>query len=183
VDDLERPSVVALAAMRVIERARGLRRDPHTQRQRQVLGRRAVRERAREVGAVHVLHRDEVGAVGLSEIEDLDDVRVGQARRDLRLADEELCEARPCCERGKHALDDDGLLEPGGASRSRAPHLRHPAFGDAIEELVVSDARPFRHRGRYIRSLDPPSARTSVQRPSPMRVQRRACQCIRARAR
>ena len=45
-----------------------------------------------QVLAVDVLHRDEVLAVDLTDVEDLDDVRVRERRRDARLVQEHLDE-------------------------------------------------------------------------------------------
>ena len=45
-----------------------------------------------KVLAVHVLHRDEVSAVDLPDVEDLDDVRVRERGRDARLVEEHVDE-------------------------------------------------------------------------------------------
>ncbi len=159
-DDLHRAAVVAPAAMRVIERLGGLSDDPEAQREREALGASsAPRHRLAEVLAVHVLHRDEVRPPLLAELEDLDDARMGEARRDLGLAHEEIGEARLRHQRRQDALDDDRLLEAGGAARARAPHLGHPALGDPIQQLVIAEDDRSGHAGTVSGSVSALHAR------------------------
>ena len=57
---------------------------------------RRLLEQAQEVHALDVLHREEVRVADGAEVEDLDDVRVVEAERDLRLVDEHRDELRGC---------------------------------------------------------------------------------------
>src|SRR5262249_48329994 len=146
--DVERLGVLAARAMRVVERARDLARDPEAQRRRELAP--SMRHRRREVAAAQVLHRDEVAAALFAAIVDRDDGWMAQARGDLRFAHEELREVAALHQRGEHALDHDGLLKAGRTTRSRAPHLGHSAFGDAIDELVIAERdRPSHADARY----------------------------------
>ena len=95
VDHAQRVAAVVGQAVRVRERATGLAPDVSDQ-----LGPRRAHglpDRAHGVGqvaAADVLHRDEVLALDVAELEDLHDVRVVEARRQLRLLDEHADERR-----------------------------------------------------------------------------------------
>ena len=80
----------------------------HAQARARVARRRMVR-RSRPV---HVLHGDVVALVDLAEVEDLDDVRVGEAGDHLGLVDEHVHEFLVVREVGQDALDRHHLLEP-----------------------------------------------------------------------
>ena len=64
-----------------------------------------------DVLAVDVLHRDEVRAVDLPDVEDLDDVGVRERRGDARLVEQHVDERLVLVHRRQDALDDDELLE------------------------------------------------------------------------
>ena len=74
-----------------VERVRDLRGDGDGPLRRQ--GALAPQQRL-EVGPVDVAHRDEQAAVGLARLVDRDDVRVVEARREPRLAEHPVAEAR-----------------------------------------------------------------------------------------
>ena len=95
-------------------------------------------EQRREVHARDVLHRDEVRALGLAEVEHLHDVRVRERDRDLRLVDEHLDEARVLAELGQDALDDEDLLEALDAVRLGLEDLGHAAASELLEQLVLA---------------------------------------------
>ncbi len=68
-------------------------------------------DQALQVDAVHVLHDDEVRVFGMTDIEDLDDVRVLQRQRQPRLVQEHRDEFLVLGQRRQDALDRDVLLE------------------------------------------------------------------------
>ena len=99
---------------------------------------------------MHVLHRHVVG-VGrsappaasrggaLPEVEHLDDVRVRQAHRELRLVDEHLDELRAARELGQDALDDEDLLEALDAVALGLEDLRHAALPEPLEQAIATE--------------------------------------------
>ena len=74
---------------------------------------------------MHVLHGDVVGAVDVSDVEDLNDVRVREGRRNARLVQEHLDERLVLIHRRQNALDDNQLLEAGDAALDREVELGH----------------------------------------------------------
>ena len=86
-----------------------------------------------------VLHRDEVLAVDRAQLEDVDDVRVGEARRQLRLLDEHLDEGRVVGEMRQDPLDHEGPLEPGGSLDAPLVDLGHATTADELEERVLAE--------------------------------------------
>ena len=99
-----------------------------------------------QVLALDVLHRDEVRAVDLPDVEDLDDVRVRERGRDARLVEEHLDERLVLVHRGQDALDDDELLEARrrfAGSRGRArPCRRSRACARACTCRAGEEAPP-----------------------------------------
>ncbi len=96
---------------------------------------RAVQRRQRV--AVDVLHHEVGDVVLLSDVEDLGDVRVLDARRDVGLVEEHALEALVVGEPREDGLDGDQLLEPVLARLAGHPHLGHPALRDGAEQLVA----------------------------------------------
>ena len=94
-----------------------------------------------DVLAVDVLHGDEVRAVDLTDVEDLDDVRVRQRGRDAGLAEQHLDEALVLRHLREDPLDDDQLLEPGDALLKREKELGHSARREFAKERVLAEAR------------------------------------------
>src|SRR5262249_5065967 len=84
------------------------------------------------------LHGDEVLVPHLAEVEHLDDVRMVEERRELRLADEHGDEVGILRVLGKDALDDDDLLEPIGPDGLAFVDLGHAARGDPLGDLVTA---------------------------------------------
>ncbi len=149
VHDAERPHLLVAPPVRVVEALRDLGRyvHAHVDRQRDLVA-PAAREDAREVEAVHVLHRDVV-RVGrrcagrlrgrsLAEVEHLDDVRVRQADGELRLVDEHLDEVRATGELRQNSLDDEDLLEALDAVALRLEHLGHAALPEPLEQAIAT---------------------------------------------
>ena len=96
-----------------------------------------------QVLAVDVLHRDEVLAVGLPDVEDLDDVRMRERRRDARLVEQHLDERAVLVHRRQDPLDDEQLLEACDALLDGEEELRHAAGREPADEGVL--AEPTRH--------------------------------------
>src|SRR5450432_1613589 len=86
--------------------------------------------------AIHPLHDQEQNAVLFSEVEDLGDVGVADARGERRLVEKHLLEQRIVADRGQHRLDGDDLLKPSGPLHAGRPDRGHPAAGDRHQELV-----------------------------------------------
>ena len=116
---------------------------------------RSARLIAPELPSVEQLHRQEVAAVDLAEVEDLDDVRVVQARRDARLAREHLDERGRAGVAGQDPLEDDLAAEAFGAGNDCAEHLGHPSLAHLLEQDVAAEAlrraRAHRRAGRLVR--------------------------------
>ncbi len=185
--DVQRTHRGVAAAMCVVERLRELTHDVDGEllRERLAEATAATQER-REVHARDVLHRDEVGVVRATEIEDLDDVRVRERDRDLRLVDEHLDELRVHPEFREDPLDDEDLFETLDTVRLRLEHLRHAAAREQFEQLVlaVDDGRRRcgrGHRGKLDRGKHASTAaRRPLQRTGGTRIQPQAPPLARA---
>ena len=99
-----------------------------------------------------VLHGDEVALLDLPEVEDLHDVRVGEAGHHLGLVHEHVQELLVVGEVGQDALDGQGLLEARRPAALGLEHLGHAPDRDAVDELVgpehvVPPARLLARRG------------------------------------
>jgi hypothetical protein len=102
---------------------------------------RARPQEAQRVGAVDELEGDEVLPAHVAEVEDLDDLRVRELRRQLRLVDEHRDERRVGREVREDPLDDEDLLEPVRGANLRAEDLGHASDGEALEERVAAELR------------------------------------------
>jgi hypothetical protein len=99
------------------------------------------REDLGERSTLHLLHDDEVGALELAPVVDVDDVRVRQAGGRLRLTAEPLDEVGVGGELGEQHLDRDLAVEQEVA---RGEHVGHAAASDPFVDLVtVVDDRRF----------------------------------------
>ena len=133
-----RPAVL----VRVVERGRRRERDRDAVLERHpalVLGH--VREEPAQILAVHVLHREEVLAVLLADVVDVDDVVVVQRRREPRLVEEHLHEPRVARAVVADLLDDHVALEPLDPSHPRQDHLCHSTRREVANELVLAQAQ------------------------------------------
>ena len=88
--------------------------------------------------AAHVLHREHV-AVVLEQVVDVDDVRVREVRRELRLVDEHLHEVRVVHEPRVQLLQHDIALERGRAALPGEEHLAHPSGREPPADVVVPE--------------------------------------------
>ena len=95
---------------------------------------------AHQVDAVDVLHREEVGLVDLTEVEELDDVGVVEAEADLRLGDELLDEAVASGERRVDLLEHDELLQALGGAGAGEVDLGHATRAQLADQLVFAEA-------------------------------------------
>ncbi len=90
--------------------------------------------------ARHVLHGQEDGAIVLSLVEHLDDVRVGQPGGGPRLAGEAGDEVRVFGERGVHHLERDRAVESGVGGPVDRGHA--PARNPLVDEVSLVDEAP-----------------------------------------
>jgi hypothetical protein len=90
---------------------------------------------------LEILHRDEVAALGLTEVIDVDDVRVLDERRDARFVEQHVDERFLARQVLVHELDDDQLFEARGSALDRQLHLRHAALADPCDQLVTAQLR------------------------------------------
>src|SRR5450432_4869219 len=102
---------------------------------------------------MHALHGDEVRALGLAELERLDDVRVHEQRRDLRLTNEHLRELGVARQRGQDALDDELALPALRPLDDGAEDLRHAADTDSTREAESAVGRRYIGRARGLSRL------------------------------
>ena len=77
----------------------------------------------------------------LAELEDLDDVRMGDERGEACLFEEHLHEHGIRREMTKETLDDDGLREARGPLLPREEHLPHAARRKELLEVVLAEHR------------------------------------------
>ena len=138
--DAERlPELVGLA-VRVVEPLGQLLHDVRRQPERQALaGLGGLLQQAQQVDALDVLHREEVRVADRAEVEHLDDVRVVEAERDLRLVDEHRDELAAPRVRGVDLLDHQGLGEPLRDLGAREEHLGHATGADLADQRVFSE--------------------------------------------
>jgi len=143
-DDVQRAPVVVDADVRVVQAAADLDQEEQGQPERQpaALGGEAAQQLA-QVRAVHELHREEVLAVDLAQIEDRHDVGMAEADDELALVDEALDELGVARELRQDLLDDDALLEARRAFHLREIDLAHPAGGEPRTEVIAPERRRF----------------------------------------
>ena len=93
-----------------------------------------------QVLAVDVLHRDEVLIVVLTDVEDLDDVRMRERRGDACFVEQHLDERFVLVHRRKDPLDDEELLETGDALLDREEQLGHAAGRELADQRVLAES-------------------------------------------
>ena len=82
-----------------------------------------------------------MGAAGLldrAEIEDLHDVGVREADRELGLVDEQIGEPFALRELGQDALDDQDLLEALDAEALGLEDLGHASVAETLEQAIAA---------------------------------------------
>ncbi len=89
--------------------------------------------------AVHVLHRDEVRALVLTQLEDLHEVRVREQGRHPRLVQEHLDRCVILGEEGQDPLHHHDLGEPSRASRHGKEDFAHSSGAQQVHQLVAPD--------------------------------------------
>jgi hypothetical protein len=89
--------------------------------------------------ADQILHRDEVLAVRLAEVEDATDVGVGDPRSDARLVEKHLHVVFLVREMRMDALECDQLLKTRGSLGPRQIHARHASRRQLEAQLIAAD--------------------------------------------
>ena len=157
VHDVERHAALVLALVRVVQALRGLGDDERRDARRDLraLAACAAAHELAEVEALDVLHREEQALVAVvRELVDLDDVRVVEARRELRLVDEHRAEAPRRAVRRQDALDDEELVRALGAALLGEEHLGHAARAEAAQDLEVGELVGVHGHGRALRKTE-----------------------------
>jgi hypothetical protein len=114
----------------------------------------AVLQEAQQIHPLDVLHRQEVGVADRAEVEDLDDVGVVEAERDLGLVDEHRDEL-PALGVGRvDLLDHQRLGQALGDGGAREEHLGHASGADLRDERVFTELL-HRQRGVSLADLCP----------------------------
>ena len=106
--------------MRVFQSFEGLQHHEEGvgERQSDAFGSAAL-EYCTQVLAVHVLHRDVVGLVDLAEVENLNNVGVGEQTREFGLLDESVYVAGVCRETRRQSSDREESMESSDAIQAR----------------------------------------------------------------
>ena len=138
--DAEGAPLRVTPTMRVVEAVADLGRDVGAHVEGQLL-RELARpgQQPRGVGAFDELHHDEVGVLVLPEVEDLGDVDVVQQDRELGLVHQHVEEVRILGVARVDDLDGHELLEATETARLAYIDLRHPAYGQAAQQAVLTE--------------------------------------------
>jgi hypothetical protein len=141
VHQAEGPSVRSTQLVGVVQPGSGIGDQAHQQRHRQPIPRAlaAPRDR-RQAVAGHVLHGQVVQARLFTQVEDLSDVRMRQARRQPGFVQEHPDEGGITRQVAQDPLDGHQPREVGGAALSRQPDLGHPSGREALQERVAIQA-------------------------------------------
>ena len=95
-----------------------------------------ARREAAQIEAVDPLHDQVAATLVLADVEDLDDVGVGQHHRQAGLVDEHPPVKRLAREVRGQELDGHGLARASHVAASTHPDLGHPARGNSAHERV-----------------------------------------------
>ena len=129
-----------VAPVHVGEAAADLDAHVGQQRRREPLPRGAIGgEQRGEIGAAHVVHRDEVIVVDAPEVEHRHQVAVRERHLRLRLLEEHPEEMRALADPREHALDHEQLLEALGSRVARQEHLGHSSLSDRAQKIVAAE--------------------------------------------
>ena len=139
-DDAERPPVVVHLGVGVMQ-ARG---QLHADEGDEIKGDRELKIGALDqdlvqVFAVDELHGDVIDVFDSPEIEGLADVHMGELDRDLGLIDQHVDELLVRAVFGVDHLEREQLLDGPHADGPRQMDLRHPADGDALDQVVLAE--------------------------------------------
>jgi hypothetical protein len=96
-------------------------------------------EQRAQVLAVHVLHRQEVDAGLLADLEHLRDVVVVERGGQPGLVEEHLHRGRILCALGRDHLEHDVALEAANAGRARHVDPRHASGRQRRQDLVLAE--------------------------------------------
>ncbi len=158
---------------------RGAGRDPH--REQRIVGQpRALGAEpavhARERLAAHQLHRHECAPVRLTDLVDVDDVRVRERARGPRLVEEHLAEVRRLRVLGADHLQRDRAGDPPGEVLLGAIDLGHPALSDQAHDAEATDGGSGRdgHGARGDDTRSPSTACSLARDPAVLVVSRRS---------
>ncbi len=105
---------------------------------RLVLARRLAQHRRQRL-ALHQLHDEEVVLAVVADLDDANDVRVIEQRREARLVEEHANELRVRREVRQDPLDDDEGAKAGNVAGQRQIDLRHAARREASNDLVAPE--------------------------------------------
>ncbi|PRP92123.1 hypothetical protein ENSA5_51420 [Enhygromyxa salina] len=122
----------------VLESLERLVEDPDDQRQRHPTA--ALLEELQQLlegRALDVLHDDEVGLIGFTEVEDRDDVGVVEVQAQPRLVEEHPNEALILEQAGQDALDRDLLFKACDRDGLGDPDLGHAASREPVQWFVI----------------------------------------------
>jgi hypothetical protein len=145
VDDVHRLAAMVAGGVGRGEAGHDAARDPGGRQWRQPLTARLHRPQdVDEVAAIDVLDGHEVGAVHLTEVEELDDVLVLETDRDAGLVDEHRHEGSARRVLGQDALDDAGAGDA-AKPRPREEDLRHAPHGEEFAQLVTAKGDGLAH--------------------------------------
>ena len=167
VHDAQRAPVAVGERVRVAEAARRLRDDVGRQRGAgRALLARGLAQHRRERLALHQLHGQEVLLAVVADLDDADDVRVIEQRRQPRLVEEHPDELPVRGEVREDPLDDQQRPVPRQLARQRQIDLRHPAGREASDYLKAPQAPDRVVHPRVARAARPGGYRRAYQRSS-----------------
>jgi len=139
VNDLQRPAIEVVLLVRVVQRCTDVCDDVERVGERHPvpLGERGL-DQPPQIGAVDVLHDEEVRPVHRPDLVDLRDVRVLEGSDQARLVEEQrgglvIGQLR------SSALDDDDLLEALEPELTGEPDLGHAARRQVREQRVLAE--------------------------------------------
>ncbi len=137
-DDAQLPALGVPVLMRVAQPCAGLRDQPDADLERGAPTDQAIQQPGQRQ-PINVLHGDEVHAVELANLQDLDQVWVPEGAGEARLVEEHLLEIGASLQLRQDALDHQQLTAQVITSAGQI-NLRHSADGEALQELVSGKA-------------------------------------------
>lgn len=139
-DDLERRAVIGARLVGGVEPVENVRDDADEGAPRDWrLGLAGGSQDREERLAVHVVHDEKELAFGCDDVENGDDVRVLDARREPSLVEEHRDELGVACELRVQSLDRDGAREAGRAVETTEMNGRHAPVTNLSEQEVAAD--------------------------------------------